>query len=1075
MDSVRFFLMSFISLSRQVLKKCYFGFFIIFLLFASGCSDKSSDKNKYTTEDLVSFNEDIRPILNKNCTGCHGGVTKQGGISYIYREEALGRGNSGRLNVVPGNAKASELFQRITSKDTARRMPYQKPALSQSDIDLLAKWIDQGAHWEEHWAFVKPTKKDLPITDGWGENPIDNFVWQKMQEKGLSPSAPATAEQWLRRVSLDLIGIQPSIEELEAFQASLKTNKWQDVYSTQVDRLLAKPQYGERWTSPWLDIARYADSKGYEKDNHWDVWLYRDWLINALNDDLPYDQFVIKQLAGDLLPNPTFDDYIATIFHRLTQENDEGGTDDEEFRIYATMDRNATTWSALNGLTMHCVQCHDHPYDPIPKKNYYQSLAFFNTTQDADKDSSAPVLRFVQDKEKNKALFEKQQRKTQSEKSLTQKGIELTDNLNWQKLKIADAEANFKSAATTNLKYKEKVWLNLSAFDRAQIKYCYDKAQAKEKELPAPEKPLANIDDDYCYKRYLWSTRWIYDGYIKAQEWQEKNNKQEEPATQLALVDGQFHDASLELPARSDYIFTTAAFTKPQKISAFKFTVNPLDIEAARHTPQDGFSIDRLKVEIIKGDGRKVPVSISHFVPSNLQGIEQIATTKNKYAEKEFPLSTEWYNGLVTHRIFKPIDVVAILNKPLKLTTADKLQVSALQLQINQPRIGKPYYLRGFTISSTEAINNENTGYLEQLKHYQQLLLEIAAYKGKATPIMREQLPHERRMLREFERGNLTVKMAGDIHADTPDILPAMLKQSTPSNRLDFAKWFFDDEQPLTARVAVNRYWHQLFGRGLAPTIEDFGGAGELPSHLALLDWLAVHYQQELTWQTKPLLKMMVLSATYMQSAQTTAQSIENDPHNVWLSRGPRQRLTAEMVRDQALQASGLLSTKMGGKPVMPPQPDGVWQVVYNNQKWINAKGDNRYRRAVYTYMKRSSPYPSFQTFDDVGHVVSTVRRTPTNTPLQALITLNDTVYFEAAEALGKIMFEASKHHGFEHAIHQGFKRIILRPADSHEVTQFKGAFDNALNINKEGKQEEIKAWTDIASAMLNMHASMVR
>jgi hypothetical protein len=1067
--------MSFFYVNRQLSKQTLYGIFIFILLSITSCSERQNNEHKEVEKNLVSFNKDIRPILNKNCTGCHGGVTKQGGISYIYREEALGRGNSGRLNVVPGNAKASELYQRITSKDPARRMPYQKPTLNQSDIDLLATWINQGANWEEHWAFVKPTKTALPETNGWGENPIDNFTWQKMQEQGLSPAIPATAEQWLRRVSLDLIGIQPSIEELETFQASLKTNNWQQVYTKEVDRLLAKPQYGERWTSPWLDIARYADSKGYEKDNHWDVWLYRDWLINAINDDLPYDQFIIKQLAGDLLPDPTFDDYIATIFHRLTQENDEGGTDDEEFRTYAAMDRSATTWSALNGITMHCVQCHDHPYDPIPKKNYYESLAFFNTTQDADKDNSAPVLHFVQNKEKNQALFKQQQNKTRYEKELVAFGTELTTKPDWQKLAITEAEANFKSAAVSNFEYKEKVWMNLSGFDRAQIKWCYDKAQAKENKVAEPTKPLAEIKDDYCEKRYLWSTRWVYDGFIKAQEWRDKNNKNEEPSVQLALSNGQFHDASIELPARSDYIFSTEQFTQSQKVSAFKFTIDALDKEKATHTPQDGFSIDRLKIEIVKADGSITPVSISHFVPSHLQGIEQIAATKNKYLDKKFPLTSNWYNGLVTHRIFKPIDVVAVLDEPLNIAATETLRISALQLQINQPRIGKPYYLRGFTVSWTDTLSQKSSSFLPQLESYQQVLVDIASFKGKRAPIMREQLSHERRKLREFERGNLTVKMLGDIHANTPDILPEMQKKPEPANRLDFAKWFFNGDQPLTARVAVNRYWHQLFGRGLAPTLEDFGGAGESPSHLALLDWLAIHYQEDLNWKTKPLLKMIVLSATYMQSAQTNVQAIENDPHNVWLARGPRQRLTAEMVRDQALQASGLLSAKAGGKPVMPPQPDGVWQVVYNNHKWINAKGEDRYRRAVYTYMKRSSPYPSFQTFDDVGHVVSTVRRSPTNTPLQALITLNDPVYFEAAQALGKLMLNRSKQGGFEQAINTGLKRIVLRSADNNELAQFKDAFESAVSINQAQEESELMAWTDIATAMLNMHASMVR
>lgn len=1029
----------------------------------------------------ISFNEHIRPILNKNCTGCHGGVTKQGNISYIFREEALGRGKSGRRNVVPGNAKASELYQRITSDDLARRMPFQKPPLDEEEIDLLTQWINEGAIWEEHWAFESPIKYALPEVEraGWSGSPIDQFVLAKMDEQGFSPNPEATKPEWLRRVSLDLIGLPPTPEQVDAFL----NDAGEDAYVKQVDRLLASPRFGERWASPWLDLARYADSAGYEKDSHRDVWPYRDWVIQALNDNMSYDEFVIKQLAGDLIPDATLDDHIATVFNRLTPINNEGGTDDEEFRVVAVMDRVATTWLALSGMTMNCVQCHSHPYDPLAHEEYFTSLAFFNTSEDADKVDDAPVLKIAENDAQRIELFLKQDRQRKLNETLASQARSLTQNPDWTHLPVTSVSMDEDAGWGYTLRGLESRWENMTLKERGQIEQC----RAYEVDRDAG-KPIQGSDwTNYCDTTYSANTKWFYLALQRIAARSQKTTENPTPIANLPIREGEYYEPSPELAAVGEFTITlhVPAGSPARTINAFKFRAAPLEPEIALHTPQDGFGIDRMGAELHRADGTVELLGFKAFIPNTLMGqrnlISMLASDDRAIVEK----TAEWKHGFLAHRLFKPTSTIGVLETPVELGAGDTVVLKLAQFQAIQPRDGKPYYLRRLHVSTTDSgsareLLSPEHEYSSLLEQSIQLEKDILAEKGIGLPVMLEQLPAERRATKVFERGNFLAKTGADVRPGTPEIFSPLFdarhtSDTGPATRLDLANWFVSDTHPLTSRVAVNRFWEQLFGLGLVETLEDFGSIGAAPSHPELLDWLAIEYQHELQWDTKALLKQIVLSSTYRQSATISPEDFEADPQNKWLSRGPRQRLTAEMVRDQALYAAGLLSEKMGGKPVMPPQPEGVWQTVYNQEKWEEAKGEDRYRRAIYTYIKRSAPYPSFETFDDVGHTTSAPRRTPTNTPLQALVTLNDIVYHEVAVALGKKMQAAAADQSFEAGISLGFEALVSRPVTSQELSILEDAFGDAVSANAATGDAEASAWTDMASALLNMDESLNR
>ena len=995
---------------------------------------------RHRSDDEVHFSRDIRPILNQNCMPCHGGVRQKNGVSFLFREEAVGTGKSGKRTIVPGKPDQSELIARVTSSDPEARMPYHAPPLSRPQIDLLRRWIKQGAKWEDHWAFVAPKPQVVPAVkhSAWPRQPLDRFILARLEKEGLSPSPEAEKSALLRRVSLDLTGLPPTPEE----QASFLADSSPDAYEKQVDRLLTSPHYGERWASMWLDLARYADTKGYEKDmERSGVWPYRDWVIDAFNRNVPYDRFVITQLAGDLLPDATFEDQIATSFHRQTPVNDEGGTDDEEFRTVAVMDRSATTWSVLNGLTMNCVQCHSHPYDPIRHAEYYKSLAFFNTTQDADLPEDTPVLHVPKDKARYPEAAKLQQDLAKVESALISRGRQVEQPSQWSPIRITSATASVSLALQWEASELER-----------QLADLQQKSLTPKKEKEA--------------RKYLQQA--IADDRKKAQAEAGK-------AAKLQISDGDLQ-ASSEISGKQTFELT--AKVDAPVMTALRIEVYPANREIACHTPELGFIVDRIDAWVIGSGAQQQKIVFRSLIPDSESGLDSAV---NAAIESKRELTDDpGANGFqIVPNLFHTRWIVGVPAQPIKLTRGSQIKLRLTQTQDidSKPALVRRVHLSVSSDSAWQTFAHDGGGQFSQLTKLTRQLKKIPTVP---LPIMAEERDYDQRTTLEFERGNFLTKIGPPLVPDVPGIFPK-LPEGAPRNRLTLAKWFFAPGQPLTARTAVNRYWEQLFGTGIVETLENFGSVGEEPSHPELLDWLALHFQDDLHWDMKALLRELVTSATYRQSAKASSALIEKDPRNRLLVRGPQQRLTAEMVRDQALLASGLLSDKMGGPPVMPPQPEGVWNTVYNDSKWKDATGPDRYRRAIYTFIKRTSGYPSFLTFDASDHDTSLARRIPTNTPLQALVTLNDPVYHEAAEALAQRMIADQR--SVDAQIKYGARLVLSREPTDLELAALRALFQKTAAAptlqpaaaTAHGNSRELTAMTAVASVLINLDASLTR
>jgi hypothetical protein len=885
------------------------------LILSSSCLlERSWAADVQRQTEKVSFNEHIRPILAKHCVSCHGGVKQASGLSFIYREQATAPCESGLTPITPGSTEESYLLDRVTDSDPDMRMPPADhgPPLSAEQIDLLRRWIEQGAEWELHWSFAPPKKHEPPRVqrEHWSRDPLDRFILARVESEGLAPAAEADRAAWLRRVSLDLIGLPASAEEYAAF----KLDNRPDAYERVVDRLLASPHFGERWASMWLDLARYADTVGYERDPHREIWPYRDWVIRALNDDMPFDEFTIKQLAGDLLPDATFGDRLATAFHRNTQNNTEGGTDDEEFRMLAVLDRVSTTWQTWQGSTFRCTQCHSHPYDPFRHEEYYKFVAFFNTTRDADLNGDEPLLRVPHDVEA------------------------------WP-----DAQ-----------KLDDRI-----AAIRAELHERY--AQLREDEsLWRPLRP-------------------------------DKANASGE--TKLIIRDDETDGVPEVLAEGTTASHSTFTFEVPLKggsrLTAIRIDALPKDVAAALKTPEAGFALSRLKTHVLSPESQELAelefAAVSSDDPEPLFDPEE--------SLRKDGLGWEAYT-----RLARPQRAVFLLKKPLDVKEGARLRM-AMKFDLTDTGGGALYIQRARFAATDDRLATElvrDKGMRELREELASLIKQREAIPGTTTPVMIEQPPRLARHTYTFARGNWLDKET-EVQPGVPAVMPP-LPEGAKADRLAMARWLVSPENPLTARVTVNRLWQELFGLGIVDTAEDFGTSGTLPSHPELLDHLALRFQDEYKWSIKRMLRAIVLSSTYRQDATATPEKLARDPRNRLLSRGPRTRLTAEMVRDQALVLSGGFSPKMYGRPVMPPQPEGVWRSVYNNEKWTTAEGEDRYRRAVYTYWKRTSGYPSFITFDAPSRDVCVARRMATNTPLQALVTLNDPAFVELAQGFAERM-----------------------------------------------------------------------
>lgn len=876
-----------------------------------------------------SFNRDVRPIFTKHCTACHGGVKEAGNISLIFRDKLLAKGKSGEIPIVPGHPEQSELMKRITSTDPEERMPKPKhgPPLSAQDVETIRRWISGGAVWEELWSFMPPKESSAVtlVNKEWPKMPLDSFVLAKLESSGLTPSPEAGKAEWFRRAALDLTGLPPSAEEWAAF----RDDPAADAYEKACDRLLASQHFGERWAVMWMDLARYSDTMGFEKDPGRDVWPYRDWLIRAFNADMPFDQFTIKQLAGDLLEKPAADDLIATAFQRNTQNNTEGGTDDEEYRIAAVIDRINTTWTVWQATTFACVQCHSHPYDPIPHDDYYRFMAFYDNTEDCDLNNDFPLTKVANDPAR-------QEECVQSEKEIRR----LRETLN-------------------------------------------DEALA-----------LAKKINDYAVPKATSSKASSAEGGI------------------AQTADGNFVSSGTN-PTSSSYTLTFPA----QSLAAIR-----LDILTESDDPKKWTALAAVcgdfKATIIQPDGTKLPVKFKEVLADAVTGPfdpnEAIRGGGPGFGDYPAQRSPRWC-------VFVPEQaVVAAPDAQMEIGIFHDLSCNS----DNQPCILKKFKL-SFS-NNPELVHFVNTP--ERAARWQEHAQSKAKYEaigGTMMPVMRERPTSATRDTRVFLRGN---RMSRD-NSVTPGI-PEIVRPPSKAERLtrlDMAQWLMSENNPLTARVLANRLWAELFGIGIVETQEDFGTSGTAPVNQPLLDHLALRLQKTHGWHIKPFLRELVLSASYRQQSKAGADLLEKDPRNQLTSRGPRQRLSAEMLRDQALVVSGLLAPKQFGPPVYPPQPDGIWKSVYSGAKWNTSQGPDRYRRAIYTYSKRTSGYPAMLTFDAPSRDVCTARRIGSNTPMQALVTLNDPAFMEMAQAFAKRMSASAA--DLPAQIQQGYQWLTLKDA----------------------------------------------
>ena len=854
------------------------------------------------SEKKVDFSADVKPILNKNCISCHGGVKAKAGFSVLFREDALANTESGRPAIIPGDPDGSELIRRITNNDPEERMPYKHPPLTKDEISILKRWIKQGAEWGDHWAYLPVKKVTIPgVESKWINNDIDRFIYAKLEEEKLKPSEQADKATLLRRVSLDLVGLYPSQYVAQQF---LKDNS-DKAYEVLVDSLLASPHFGERWASLWLDLSRYADTKGYESDGGRTIWKYRDWLIDAFNRDKPYNEFLIEQVAGDLLPDPTDAQYIATAFHRNTMTNDEGGTDNEEFRTAAVMDRVNTTWESLMGTTFACVQCHSHPYDPFRHDEYYKFLAYFNNTRDEDVPSDHPLLREFNDTLKQ----------------------ELSKVVEWVKLHSSEEQA-------------EKVSLFLRT-----------------------RQPAINS------------------------------------TTADSLKNAAIGNHNYALSIRNNSV---ARLKKVNLQNAGQLFWN------FYNTKKGG----TLKVRIDAPDG---PI---------LGTVKMNASNEMQTESLEFTAQTGVHDIYLTY------------SNPSMGANKDEFIVTFDWFSFMEQFPGKG--LPGY-------------------EAHKKIFRKLVNVNVPSIPVMVENPMWMKRKTNVFERGNRTT-LGKEVEPGVPNSLSYAMPANAPKNRLGLALWLTDKKNPLVSRTMINRLWEQLFGIGIAETLEDMGTQGIPPTHRELLDHLSWKLMNDHQWSLKKLLKEMVMSAVYRQDSKLTKELIEKDPSNKLYARAPRVRLSAEQLRDQHLCISGEISSKMYGPGVMPWQPEGIWLSPYNGAKWVNSKGEDQYRRAVYTYWKRTSPYPSMISFDGVQRVLCNARRIRTNTPLQALVTLNDSAYLDMARHFAyRMQDEAGP--GVNNQIKKGYELMLYKPLPQEKLKIFIDLYNTAFN--------EFKTDTDKADKMM--------
>lgn len=1143
-----------------------------------------------------SYSLDVRPIISDMCFSCHGPDEKgrQGGLLLSDYESAVRGGDSGLAAITAGDPSASQLLQRIKSQDPETCMPpphtNKKPTAEQ--IAILERWIASGAKYETHWAFRKPLMPDVPKTGH--AHPLDAFVHLKRMEHGLSASQPADKSTLLRRVSFDLIGLPPTPNELAEFLADISP----DAYEKQVDRLLDSPHYGERWARKWLDLARYADTNGYEKDRGRTIWPYRDWVIRALNADMPLDQFTIEQIAGDMIPDATLSQRIATGFHRNTMLNEEGGIDPLEFRYNAMVDRIATTGATWLGLTLQCAQCHTHKYDPITQREYYSLMAFLNNADELDLEMPSQEPTTVQSsKEKADALLASLPLKWPIEDPnmlWTVPSVKYSVDPPEPARTLDDQSVLFESPGNP----ANSIALNFpdlqGRFTHLRIEALVDDSLPSkgpgrtphgnfvlsELEIRKAGQPIriatATADTEqpgYPASAVMDSkteTGWAVDVQGK----DIRTNK-----TLILTLDSELDtlgDTSLlirqahgshhtigrlrvsfgktEIPAsdiekrRRDSLEKAFAkwideqsaktarwqFVQPVKANSnlplLSIQPDSTIFVSGDITKSDTYTIDlggpvsgitAIRLEALPDprlpargpgmayyEGPKGDFLLGEFQLTADGHPVKIASADQSYAKNHFGSQAEASYAIdgnaetgwsCAQGQGKAHEAIFRLEKPL---TASNLNLTMLfgrhyacslgrfrisittdqkQFQANSLPAEKQELLHrpNLTESERKELLNEFLYRAPELQNIRTQIDQLLGQNTFLTSLVFQERPAENpRVTTIHHRGEWTQPT----EPVSAEVLSALnpIPNDQPRNRLAFARWLVSSDNPLTARVVVNRAWASLFGRGIVKTQEDFGYQGSPPSHPELLDWLAVVFMEE-GWSFKKLHRMLVTSATYKQSSHSNALGDEKDPENILLWRGPRVRLDAEQVRDASLRAAGLLSDKMFGPSVFPPQPPSVTtEGTYGAMNWTTSSGEDRYRRSLYTFAKRTAPYAFANTFDAPTGEGCIVRRDRSNTPLQALTMLNDVTMMESSQAMAKYLVE--NHASTQARTTVAYERCFSRPPSTDELQAVMAFHDKQLARMQANPQTakslagdpdpqtlaERAAWTAVVRALMN-------
>lgn len=1035
----------------------------------------------------LDYNRDVKPILSDKCFACHGPdkAKQKAGLRLDIAQFAYADlpEDKGKVAIKPGDLDGSEVFHRILSSDPKVIMPSPEShhTLTTSEKAVLIKWIKDGAVYKPHWAFVKPEKPDVPEVENNGSginNPIDNFVLAKLQQKGLHPSGQANKELLLRRVSLDLTGLPPTISEIDNFLKDQSPN----AYEKQVDRLLNSPHYGEKMAVDWLDAARFADSYGYTIDMLRDMSPYRDWVINAFNKNLSYDKFLTWQLAGDLMPHPSREMIVATAFNRNHQQNMEGGIVEEEFQAEYVMDRTNTFGNAVLGLSVGCAKCHDHKFDPISQKNYYQLFSFFNNVKEAGQislDGSLPtptlmlptkqkekILQYInaniskerqtiaQKQSKADIAFEKwlndREYKKLSHDNIPRYGLQayytfnnsLTNTINRKQAGVMRREAGqpgdppvfIKRGGDKALQFNGDSWLDLNPvgiFRRSEpfsIGIWVNIPKGLSEGVILHKSSAERLYNFRGYHLYLKNNRL------------ELNMAHTGPSNAITKV-------SIDPVPREKWIQLTITYDGSSTAEGFRLYLDGTEMRMET-------TMDQLTKDILFINGPQPGLQIGAW--------ERGRGFKNGQVD----------DIAVYNRTLSPYEIEVLAHKVswAQLTAKEKPQLS----------VAERHELKAYYSANIDPELNLERAKLKTLRTE----LSDSTENVQELMVMQEMPTPKKTFL--LKRGNYD--MPGEqVYPNTPEaILP--FPPNLPKNRYGLAQWVTNPANPLVARVAVNRLWQNFFGTGLVKTAEDFGNQGEMPFHPELLDWLAVTFVES-GWNVKALNKMIVMSATYRQDSRATGMAIEKDPENRFLSHGPANRMTAEMIRDNALFASGLLNTQIGGKSIKPYQPGGMWEI--NNAHYVPDTGRAVYKRSLYIIVKRSVPNPTLSTFDASSRSYCIMRRQKTNTPLQALVTLNDPTFIEVARVLGEQMTDIKdekkaivdtyrkltgrKPTPKEVNLLQTFQQFELRKFIQHPQKEKGWLNTGQYKIHNQSNIALLVANTVIASTILNSDASITK